>query len=162
MNEYIKHIKAHDEAARSTLEIVLLYPCVHAMLIYRLAHLFYIHHFKLIARLLSQLARFFTGIEIHPGAQIGRCLFIDHGMGVVIGETSVIGDYVTMYHQVTLGATGKERGKRHPTIGNHVVIGAGAKILGPIVIGDYVKIGANSVVLKDVESYKTVVGIPAK
>ena len=111
MNEYIKHIKAHDEAARSTLEIVLLYPCVHAMLMYHLAHLLYVHHFKLTARLLSQLARFFTGIEIHPGAQIGKCLFIDHGMGVVIGETSIIGDYVTMYHQVTLGATGKERGK---------------------------------------------------
>ena len=162
MKEYIEYIKKMDPTAKSTMEILLLYPGVHAVFMYRMAHFLYIHHFKFCGRLLSQLARAFTGIEIHPGAIIGKCLFIDHGMGVVIGETSVIGDYVLMYHQVTLGTTGKDIGKRHPTIGSHVVIGAGAKILGPIVVGDYVKIGANSVVLKDVESYSTVVGIPAK
>ena len=161
MYEYIKYIKEQDPAARSILEI-LLYPCVYALLMYRIAHYLYVWHLRLLARLISQVSRLITGIEIHPGAKIGKCLFIDHGLGVVIGETSIIGDYVTMYHQVTLGGTGKHIGKRHPTIGNHVVIGAGAKVLGPIVIGDNVKIGANSVVLKNVPGNTTAVGIPAE
>lgn len=157
----IKHIKEADPAARSTLEIVLLYPSIHALFFYRIAHFLYRCHLFFLARFISQFARLLTGIEIHPGAKIGKGLFIDHGMGVVIGETAEIGDNVLMYHQVTLGGTGKDHGKRHPTIGNDVVIGAGAKILGPIKIGDFAKIGAGSVVLKDIPANATAVGIPA-
>ena len=131
------------------------------MIFYRIAHGLYKIKLFFLARLISQLGRFFTGIEIHPGAKIGKGLFIDHGMGVVIGETAEIGDNVTIYHGVTLGGTGKDKGKRHPTIGNDVIIGCGAKILGPISIGDGAKIGANSVVLKNVPKGKTAVGIPA-
>lgn len=158
----IRRIQELDPAARNALEVILLYPSVHAMLFYRIAHVCYRMHFFFIARLLSQIARFVTGIEIHPGAQIGKGFFVDHGMGVVIGETVVIGDNVLIYHQVTLGGTGKEKGKRHPTLGNNVIIGAGAKVLGPITIGDYAKIGAGAVVLKDVAPYTSVGGIPAK
>ena len=152
----------NDPAARNKLEVLLLYPCVHALIAYRIAHFFYKHNFFFIARLISQLSRFFTGIEIHPGAKIGKGLVIDHGMGVVIGETAEVGDNVLIYHGVTLGGTGKDKGKRHPTVGNNVVIGSGAKILGPIKIGDNAKIGANAVVLKEVPEGATAVGIPAK
>ncbi|HFD8683862.1 TPA: serine O-acetyltransferase EpsC, partial [Clostridium perfringens] len=134
---------------------------IHVLIFYRIAHGLYKIKLFFLARLISQLGRFFTGIEIHPGAKIGKGLFIDHGMGVVIGETAEIGDNVTIYHGVTLGGTGKDKGKRHPTIGNNVIIGCGAKILGPISIGDGAKIGANSVVLKNVPKGKTAVGIPA-
>lgn len=158
----IERIRKADPAARSTLEIVLLYPSVHAMLFYRISHACYHFHLFFLARLISQFARFLTGIEIHPGAIIGKGFFIDHGMGVVIGETTIIGDDVTIYHQVTLGGTGKERGKRHPTIGNRVVIGAGAKILGPIVVGDDAKVGAGAVVIRDVDANTSVVGVPAR
>ncbi|MGL5150481.1 MAG: serine O-acetyltransferase EpsC [Clostridium sp.] len=152
----------NDPAAKSKLEVFLLYPTIHAMIAYRIAHFLYNHNIFFIARLISQLARFFTGIEIHPGATIGRGLFIDHGMGVVIGETTEIGDNVMLYHGVTLGGTGKDKGKRHPTIENNVIIGAGAKVLGPITIGEGAKIGANSVVVKDVPTNTTCVGLPAK
>lgn len=158
----IKNIMSKDPAARSFLEVIFLYPSVHAVLLHRLAHKLYNIKFYFLARVISQLGRFLTGIEIHPGAQIGKGLFIDHGMGVVIGETSEIGDNVTIYHGVTLGGTGKDKGKRHPTIGDDVVIGAGAKVLGPIIIGKNSKIGANSVVLKDVPEESTAVGSPAK
>ena len=151
-----------DPAATSKLEVSLTYAGFHALLFYRFAHGLWKKRFPFIPRALSQLARFITGIEIHPGATIGSGMFIDHGMGVVIGETSEIGDNVTLFQGVTLGGTGKLRGKRHPTLGNHVVVGAGAKVLGPIQIGDYVKIGANSVVLQDVPDHSTVVGIPGK
>lgn len=157
----IRRIQQLDPAARSALEVLLLYPSVHAMMMYRIAHIFYHWRFFFLARFISQFARFLTGIEIHPGAKIGKGFFIDHGMGVVIGETVVIGNDVTIYHQVTLGGTGKEKGKRHPTIGDSVIIGTGAKVLGPITVGDYAKIGANAVVVKSVESHQTVVGIPA-
>ncbi len=162
MKNYLDNIKDKDPAARSYLEIILLYPSVHAIAIYRIAHWLYNKRFTFLARLLSQLGRFFTGIEIHPAATIGKGLFIDHGMGVVIGETTIIGDYVTLYQGVTLGGTGKDTGKRHPTIESHVTIGSGAKVLGPIVIREGTKIGANSVVLKETVDYSTVVGIPAK
>lgn len=152
----------NDPAARNKLEVLLLYPCVHALIAYRISHFFYKHKFFFIARLISQLSRFFTGIEIHPGAKIGKGLVIDHGMGVVIGETAEVGDNVLIYHGVTLGGTGKDKGKRHPTVGNNVVIGSGAKVLGPIKIGDNAKIGANAVVLKEVPEGATAVGIPAK
>ena len=158
----IKSILERDPAARNGLEVLLLYPGVHAVIWHRFAHFFYKIKLKFIARLLSQLARFFTGIEIHPGATIGKGLLIDHGMGVVIGETCEIGDNVLIYQGVTLGGTGKETGKRHPTIGNNVLIGSGAKILGPIYVGDNVKIGSGSVVLKDVPDNVTAVGVPAK
>lgn len=153
---------AKDPAARNRLEVVLLYPGIHALISYRVANFFYKHGFFFIARLISQVSRFFTGIEIHPGATIGRRLFIDHGMGIVIGETTIIGDDVTIFQNVTLGGTGKEKGKRHPTIGNQVVIGAGAKILGDIYIESGTKVGANSVVLKNTEKDSTIVGIPGK
>lgn len=151
-----------DPAATSKLEVALTYAGFHALLFYRLAHWLVKRRIPFLPRALSQLARFLTGIEIHPGAAIGSGLFIDHGMGVVIGETSEIGDNVTLFQGVTLGGTGKQRGKRHPSIGSHVVVGAGAKVLGPITVGDYVKIGANSVVLQDVPDHSTVVGIPGR
>lgn len=156
-------IMSSDPAARSKVELFLLYPSVHAMIMYRISHFFYTKKRFFTARLISQIARFFTQIEIHPGAQIGEGILIDHGSGVVIGETAIIGDRVTIYQGSTIGATGNETTfKRHPTIGNDVVIGSGAKVLGPITIGDRVKVGANSVVLKDVPSDCTVVGIPAR
>ena len=157
----IENVMKNDPAARTKLEVLLLYQSMHVLIFYRIAHGLYKIKLFFLARLISQLGRFFTGIEIHPGAKIGKGLFIDHGMGVVIGETAEIGDNVTIYHGVTLGGTGKDKGKRHPTIGNNVIIGCGAKILGPISIGDRAKIGANSVVLKDVPKGKTAVGIPA-
>ncbi|MBK1813974.1 serine O-acetyltransferase [Clostridium sp. YIM B02505] len=158
----IKKILENDPAARSWLEVLLLYPSVHAVNGHRVSSWFYKRKMFFIARLISQVVRLFTGIEIHPGAQIGRGLFIDHGMGVVIGETSVIGNDVVIYHGVTLGGTGKDKGKRHPTVGDNVVIGTGAKVLGPINIGNDVKIGANSVVLTDIPAGATAVGIPAR
>ena len=157
----IENVMKNDPAARTKLEVLLLYQSIHVLIFYRIAHGLYKIKLFFLARLISQLGRFFTGIEIHPGAKIGKGLFIDHGMGVVIGETAGIGDNVTIYHGVTLGGTGKDKGKRHPTIGNNVIIGCGAKILGPISIGDGAKIGANSVVLKNVPKGKTAVGIPA-
>lgn len=155
-----KNIQQKDPAARNIFEVILLYPGFHALFFHRIAHFFYNIKLFFIARLISQLTRFFTGIEIHPGATIGKRLMIDHGMGIVIGETAVIGNDCVIYHQVTLGGTGKEKIKRHPTIGNNVLIGAGAKLLGPINIGDNVKIGAGSVVLKSIEKNSTVVGVP--
>ena len=157
----IENVMKNDPAARTKLEVLLLYQSIHVLIFYRIAHGLYKIKLFFLARLISQLGRFFTGIEIHPGAKIGKGLFIDHEMGVVIGETAEIGDNVTIYHGVTLGGTGKDKGKRHPTIGNNVIIGCGAKILGPISIGDGAKIGANSVVLKNVPKGKTAVGIPA-
>lgn len=158
----LNRVLENDPAARTKLEVFLLYPSIHALIAYRISHFFYKHKLFFIARLISQISRFFTGIEIHPGATIGRGLFIDHGMGVVIGETAEVGDDVTLYHGVTLGGTGKDKGKRHPTVGNNVVIGAGAKVLGPILVGDNAKIGANAVVVKNVPNGATAVGIPAK
>ena len=158
----VKNIKESDPASTNALSIILLYPSIHAIFFYRIAHFLYGLHLFFLARLLSQLTRLFTGIEIHPGASIGKGLFIDHGCGVVIGETTIIGDDVKMFHGVTLGGTGKEKGKRHPTIGNNVEIGAGAKILGDIHIGDNVRIGANAVVLKDVPKDHIAVGVPAR
>ena len=157
----IENVMKNDPAVRTKLEVLLLYQSIHVLIFYRIAHGLYKIKLFFLARLISQLGRFFTGVEIHPGAKIGKGLFIDHGMGVVIGETAEIGDNVTIYHGVTLGGTGKDKGKRHPTIGNDVIIGCGAKILGPISIGDGAKIGANSVVLKNVPKGKTAVGIPA-
>ncbi len=151
-----------DPAARTRLEVVLAYPGFHALLGYRLAHALWRRRFKLVARIISYGARILTGIEIHPGAEIGRGFFIDHGMGVVIGETSVIGDNVTLYQGVTLGGTSLEPGKRHPTLGENVIVGAGAKVLGPITLGDGVRVGSNAVVVKDVAAGTVVVGIPAK
>ncbi len=158
----IEVIFERDPAARNVLEVILTYPGLHALILHRIAHSLHNKGFKLIARIISQFSRFITGIEIHPGAKIGQGFFIDHGMGVVIGETCEIGDNVTLYQGVTLGGTGKEKGKRHPTIGNNVVIGAGAKVLGSIKIGNNVKIGAGSVVLKDVPDNCTVVGVPGR
>lgn len=151
-----------DPAVKSVLEVLLCYPGLHAIIMHRVAHYFYRHRFYLIARIISQFARAVTQIEIHPGAKIGEGLFIDHGAGVVIGETTEIGNNVTIYQGVTLGGTGKEKGKRHPTIGDNVVISAGAKILGSFTVGDNSKIGAGSVVLKPVPSNSTVVGVPGK
>ncbi|HVJ47559.1 serine O-acetyltransferase [Desulfitobacterium sp.] len=156
----IQVIFERDPAARSIIEVVLCYPGFHAIVSHRLAHWLYTKKRVLLARMISQISRFFTGIEIHPGAKIGQGFFIDHGMGVVIGETAEVGDNVTLYQGVTLGGTGKEKGKRHPTIGNDVFIGSGAKILGSIKIGDHVKIGAGSVVTKPVPADSTVVGVP--
>jgi serine O-acetyltransferase len=162
IREEIDTIFEQDPAAKSVLEIVLLYPGFHAILLHRIAHRLFRARIPFLPRLLSQLSRFFTGIEIHPGARIGRRFFIDHGSGVVIGETTEIGDNVLLYQGVTLGGTGKERGKRHPTLGNHIVVGTGAKVLGNITIGDHVKIGAGSVVIKSVPEHSTVVGIPGR
>ena len=158
----IKTIKSRDPAAKSALEVLLLYPGLHALVIYRISHKLWEWKVPFIPRWYSQLGRFFTGIEIHPGAQIGKSFFIDHGMGVVIGETAIVGDNVLLYQGTTLGGTGKETGKRHPTLGNNVVVGAGAKILGNIMIGENSYIGANAVVIKNVPSNSTVVGIPGR
>jgi len=162
IQEQIETIFREDPAAKGVLEIIFCYPGFHAVLFHRIAHKLYNAGLYLPARIVSQINRSLTGIDIHPGAKLGRRLFIDHGMGVVIGETAEIGDDVLIYQNVTLGGTGKEKGKRHPTIGNNVVIGTGAKVLGSIVIGDYVKIGAGSVVVKPVPAYSTVVGVPGR
>ena len=169
MNDFLESIKSRDPAAKSVLSIVLTYPGVKAVFFHKFAHLFHVAGFDLIARIISQTIRFFTGIEIHPGAKIGKNLFIDHGMGVVIGETSEIGDNVTIYHAVTLGGSSpsidserQRHEKRHPTIGNDVVIGSGAQVIGPINIGNGARIAANAVVVKDVPENATMVGIPAK
>ncbi|MEI8175906.1 MAG: serine O-acetyltransferase EpsC [Candidatus Omnitrophota bacterium] len=162
LSDDIRAAKKRDPAAKSFFEIVLLYQGLHALAAYRLAHLLYRARFFLAARLISQFARFVTGIEIHPGATIGKRFFVDHGMGVVIGETAVVGDDVLIYQGVTLGGTGLVQGKRHPTIGSNVVIGGGAKVLGNITIGDNSYIGANAVVLKDVPPNSTVVGVPGR
>jgi serine O-acetyltransferase len=162
IREQVETIFREDPAAKSALEIVLCYPGFHAVLWHRLAHCLYRAKLYLLARIVSSTARHLTGIEIHPGAKIGRRFFIDHGMGVVIGETAEIGDDVLLYQGVTLGGTGNEKGKRHPTVGNHVVVGAGAKVLGNIKIGDYSKIGAGSVVVHPVPENSTVIGIPGR
>ena len=151
-----------DPAARSKLEILLLYPGVHATLYHRVAHWLYCHDLKFLARCVSQWSRFWTGIEIHPGAKIGKRLVIDHGMGVVIGETAEIGDDCLIYHGVTLGGTGKDQGKRHPTLGNNVLVGSGAKVLGPFKVGDNARIAAGAVVLEEVPPNATAVGVPAQ
>lgn len=157
-----KAVFERDPAATMPLEVILTYSGFHAILFHRLAHTLSDLKIPVLPRLISTLSRWITGIEIHPGAIIGESFFIDHGMGVVIGETTQIGNFVTLFQGVTLGGTGKARGKRHPTIGDHVVIGAGAKILGAIIIGDHVKVGANSVVLRSVPDHTTVVGIPGR
>ncbi|MDA8346639.1 MAG: serine O-acetyltransferase [Thermaerobacter sp.] len=162
LREDVNMVFERDPAAKSTLEVVLTYPGLHALWFYRSAHRLYLGRHYVLARLMSQFARFVTGIEIHPGARIGRRLFIDHGTGVVIGETAEVGDDVTLYQGVTLGGTGKEHGKRHPTIGNRVMISAGARVLGAITIGDDCKIGAGAVVVKPVPPHCTVVGIPGR
>ncbi|HZR27423.1 MAG TPA: serine O-acetyltransferase [Terriglobales bacterium] len=160
VREDIASVLENDPAARSVLEVLLCYSGLHAVWWHRLNHWLWNHHLRLFSRCLSQVARLLTGIDIHPAAQIGRRVFIDHGMGIVIGETTVIGNDVTLYQGVTLGGTGKEKGKRHPTIGDGVVIGAGAKVLGNIHVGDNSRIGAGSVVLRDVPENSTVVGVP--
>ena len=162
IREDLRAVFDRDPAATSWFEVVLTYAGFHALMAYRVSHWLKTYHVPFIPRAISQVARLLTGIEIHPSAKIGTGFFIDHGMGVVIGETAEIGNYVTLFQGVTLGGTGKERGKRHPTLGNHVVVGAGAKILGGIIIGDNVKIGANSVVLKNVAANSTVIGVPAR
>jgi serine O-acetyltransferase len=162
IKEQIDTIFREDPAAKGVLEIIFCYPGFHAILLHRLAHKFYGWRMVFVARFISQIGRALTGIEIHPGAKIGRRFFIDHGMGVVIGETAEVGDDVLLYQGVTLGGTGKEQGKRHPTLGNHVVVGTGAKVLGNIRIGDHVKIGAGSVVIRPVPDHSTVVGIPGR
>lgn len=162
MRQDYRAIFQRDPAAVNPVEVLLTYSGFHAVLFYRVAHILWIWKIPLLPRVISQLARFLTGIEIHPGATIGGGFFIDHGMGVVIGETTEIGESVTLYQGVTLGGTGKERGKRHPTLGNHVMVGVGAKILGGITIGEGAKIGANSVVLRSVPPHSTVVGVPGR
>ena len=162
LREDIRIVFDRDPAARHALEVLTAYPGLHAIWAHRIAHWCWTHGLKWLARLLSHLSRWFTGIEIHPGAQIGRRLFIDHGMGIVIGETAVVGDDCTLYHGVTLGGTSWSPGKRHPTLANNVVIGAGAKVLGPLAVGDGARIGSNAVVVADVPSRATVVGIPGR
>lgn len=162
LGELLRAYQVRDPAARSRLEILLLYPGVHAIICHRVSHFFWRHHLHFLARLNSQLARRWTGIEIHPGATIGRRLVIDHGMGTVIGETAQVGDDCLIYHGVTLGGTGKDHGKRHPTIGNNVLIATGAKVLGPFRVGDNARIAANAVVLSEVPENATAVGIPAQ
>jgi len=162
LTELLEAYQARDPAARSKLEIFLLYPGVHATIYHRIAHYFHCHHMPFIARCVSQWSRFWTGIEIHPGATIGRRLVIDHGMGIVIGETAEIGDDCLIYHGVTLGGTGKDQGKRHPTIGNNVLIATGAKVLGPFNVGDGARIAANAVVLTEIPANATAVGVPAR
>jgi len=160
IREDVTNVMDHDPAAKSRLEVLLCYAGLHAVWFYRMNHWLWNHGLFLLARWLSEVARWLTGIEIHPGARLGRRLFIDHGMGVVIGETSVVGDDVTLYQGVTLGGTGKEHGKRHPTLEDHVVVGGGAKILGNIIVGKNCRIGAGSVVLRNVPENSTVVGVP--
>lgn len=162
IRENVTSVRERDPAARSNAEILLLYSGVHAILAYRVAHKLYLGKKYFSARAISQIARFFTGVEIHPGATIGHNFFIDHGSGVVIGETCEIGDHCTIYQGVTLGGTGKDTGKRHPTLGNNVMVGTGAKVLGPFKIGDNVKIAAGAVVLKEIPANTTAVGIPAR
>jgi len=162
IKEDLRAVFDRDPAATSWFEVVLTYAGFHAVVAYRVSHWLKTHHVPFLPRFISQAARILTGIEIHPSATIGSGFFIDHGMGVVIGETAEIGNYVTLFQGVTLGGTGKERGKRHPTLGSHVVVGAGAKILGGITVGDNVKVGANSVVLKNVSANSTVIGVPAR
>lgn len=162
VREDIQTVLKKDPAARNSLEVLLCYPGIWALIWHKPAHFLYKHNIKLLARMISQLTRFFTGIEIHPGATIGRRCFIDHGMAVVIGETTEIGDDVTLYQGVTLGGTGKDTGKRHPTIGNRVIVSSGARVLGPFSVGDDVKIGAGSIVLNEIPPGCTVVGIPGK
>ncbi len=162
LREDVKAVLERDPAARNFIEVLLLYPGISAVMWHRISHFLYRHNIKFLARWISQTVRFFTGIEIHPGASIGRRFFIDHGMGVVIGETAVIGDDCTIYQGVTLGGTGKETGKRHPTLGNNVMVGSGAKILGPFTVGDNSKIAAGAVVLSEVPPDSTCVGVPAR
>lgn len=162
LREYIASVFERDPAARSTWEVLTCYPGLHAIYLHKLAHWLWTHRLRWLGRATSQLTRWFTGIEIHPGASIGKRVFIDHGMGVVIGETAEVGDDTTLYHGVTLGGTSWNKGKRHPTLGKGVVVGAGAKILGPITVGDGAKIGSNAVVVKDVPAGATVVGIPGR
>lgn len=158
----LRAVFERDPAARSRVEVILTYAGFQALMFHRIAHRLWKMKLRLVGRLLAQFSRWITGVEIHPGAIIGHGFFIDHGMGVVIGETTEIGDFVTLFQGVTLGGTGKEKGKRHPTLGNHVVVGSGAKVLGNIRIGDFVKVGANSVVLRSVPSNSTVIGIPGR
>lgn len=160
VREDIASVFESDPAARSYLEVLTCYPGLHALWAHHVSRWFWRHGMRLLARLVSQFARLFTGVEIHPGAEIGRRLFIDHGMGTVIGETAIVGDDVTLYQGVTLGGTGKEKGKRHPTLGNNISIGSGAKLLGNITIGDNCRVGANSVVLRSVPPNSTIVGVP--
>ncbi len=160
--EDVESVKRRDPAAHSSLEVLLLYPGIHALIAHRVSHWLYENQMFLLARMNSEVAKFFTGIEIHPGAKIGKGLFIDHGTGVVIGETAEIGDECTIYQGVTLGGTGKDKGKRHPTLGNNVMIGCGAKVLGPFRVGDNVKIAANAVVLEPIGDNSTAVGVPAR
>jgi serine O-acetyltransferase len=162
LKEDVQTVLANDPAAKSALEVILCYSGLHAVWLYRIGHWLWRRHFQLAARVLSQAARFWTGIEIHPGARLGRRLFIDHGMGVVIGETAVVGDNVILYQGVTLGGTGKEKEKRHPSLGNGVLVGAHATILGNIMVGKNSRIGAGSVVLKDIPENSTVVGLPGR
>ena len=162
LKETLAAYQARDPAARSKLEVLLLYPGVHATMYHQAAHFCYCHNLKFLARTISQWSRFWTGIEIHPGAKIGRRLVIDHGMGIVIGETTEIGDDCLLYHGVTLGGTGKDQGKRHPTIGNNVLVSTGAKVLGPFKVGDGARIAANAVVLKEIPENATAVGVPAR
>jgi serine O-acetyltransferase len=162
IREEIDSIFERDPAARSIPEIIFCYPGFHAILFYRVAHWFWVNKMFFLGRFISHLGRFFTGIEIHPGARIGKRFFIDHGMGIVVGETAEIGDDVLLYHGVTLGGTTWQKVKRHPTIGNNVVIGAGAKVLGPVTVGNNTRIGSNSVVVNDIPSNSIVVGIPGK
>lgn len=162
LSETLAAYQARDPAARSKLEIFLLYPGVHATLYHQAAHFCYCHKMKFLARTISQWSRFWTGIEIHPGAKIGRRLVIDHGMGIVIGETAEVGDDCLIYHGVTLGGTGKDQGKRHPTIGDNVLLSTGSKVLGPFKVGDGARIAANAVVLKEIPENATAVGVPAR
>ena len=160
VREDVAAVFESDPAARSYLEVLLLYPGLHAVWAHHLSHWLWLHHMRFLARYVSQISRLFTGIEIHPGAELGRRLFIDHGIGTVIGETAIVGDDVTLYQGVTLGGTGKEKGKRHPTLGNNISIGSGAKLLGNITIGDNCRVGAGSVVLRNVPANSTIVGVP--
>lgn len=162
LKETLAAYQARDPAARSKLEVLLLYPGVHATMYHQAAHFCYCHNLKFLARTISQWSRFWTGIEIHPGAKIGRRLVIDHGMGIVIGETAEVGDDCLIYHGVTLGGTGKDQGKRHPTLGNNVLVSTGAKVLGPFKVGDGARIAANAVVLKEIPENATAVGVPAR